>query len=179
MTAELKQRQTARPAPTSPAVRQHRKNLMRALEALQASAPALGLESAHGQFGASDALTNLIWKVKTIEYELGLHDQVVALAMQEDSAAEAAWRASIQELPAEDAIEGIARDSCPRLCVPGSYCVISNPCARSGSVCVHPVTQRHLWSRDETGLFHYPYEDNARSYEIHRAACRKLKVSPS
>jgi hypothetical protein len=168
------------PQPTAPAVRAHKRALMRALEALQASAPELALESAKGQFGASDALINLGSKITAIEYELSLHDQVLALGMAEDAAADASYRSSIQTMDPNEIISGTTRDSCCAKCSPGAPggCVISAPAARSGGICVHPVTQKHLWSRDETGRVAYPYEDCPRSYELYLAACRKLKVSP-
>jgi hypothetical protein len=168
------------PKATAPAVRKHRQTLVLARDALQASAPALALEAALGQFGAKDAFANLIWKMKTLEYELGLYDQVVALAMAQDTAAETAWRSAIQELPADEIVQGIGREVCCSRCSPGTHngCVISTPAARSGGVCCNPVSQRHLWYRNEEGRVIFPYADDPRCYELHLAACRRLKVAP-
>jgi hypothetical protein len=178
-TTELNQRQTAPPAPTAKQVRAHRQSLMMSIAAMRAGAPELAFASAMGNLGAKDALANLYLKLKTLEWELELNAEAVNLGRSADQAAETARREAIQALPAEEIIEGITRDSCCRLCIPGSDCVISAPAGRSGGICVHPVTQKHLFFLDETGRRHYPYEDNPRSYEIHLAACRKLKLKVS
>jgi hypothetical protein len=176
-TLTTEKSQTAPPA-TAPAIRAYRQKLAQALDALRADAPALALESAKGQFGAKDALQNLIWKMKTIEFELELSDRVVALAMAADDASAAAWRAEVQELPAEEIIAGIGKEKCCDRCLPGSYCAISGSVPHAAGTCSHPLTQRHLWQRSEDGV-HYPYEADARSYENYLAACRKLKLKPS
>jgi hypothetical protein len=176
MTTALKS-QTAPPAPTATAVRAHAKTLALALDALQAAAPALALESAKGQFGAKDALQNLIWKMKTIEFELELSDRVVALAMAEDAAAEAAWRSAIQTLDAEEVIAGIGKEKCCSRCTPGVHCVITAAAPHAGGTCGHPVLSQHLQYLDETGRRHFRYEDDPRCQEIYAAASRRLKIS--
>jgi hypothetical protein len=180
MTTALKQSQTSPPAPTAMSVRAHGKTLALKIDALRAGAGQLALGSARGQPGAQSALAALDARIRALEYELSLNPQAVELARQEDAAAEAAWRSNIQMMDPDEIIEGITRDSCCRRCVPGgpNGCVITSPASHSGGVCGHPVTQKHLWFRDQTGHTHFPYEDTARAMEIHMAACRRLKVSP-
>jgi hypothetical protein len=177
MTTALKS-QTA-PPPTAMAVKAHKQALMMSLSALKAGAVGLALASAKGDLAAKAALAALDARVRALEYEIGLNDSAVERARQEDAAAAAAWRSAVQERPAEEIIAGVGRGACPSKCQPGLHCVISGSVPHAAGTCSHPITQRHLWSRSEDGAVHYPYADNARSYELYLACCRKLKVSPS
>jgi hypothetical protein len=177
---ELKKLPTTPPQPTAMSIRAHGKTLALKIDAMKLGAGQLVLDLARGKNGAQEALTDLYLKLKTLEFALEMNDRAVELARQEDQAAEAAYRAAIQELPAEEIISGLTKDSCGSFCVPGGPggCVISAPAARSGGVCVHPVTERHLWFKNEEGRVNYPYSDNARSHQLFLTACKKLKVSP-
>jgi hypothetical protein len=178
-TATALKQSTAPPQPTSQKVRAHRKMLEIERDALRAAGPALSLASALGDLGAKADLAALHAKLAALQFEIDCNDQAVDLARSADAAREASWRAAVQELPAEEIIAGVGPGACPLRCQPGLHCVISGSAKYAGSACSHPVTERHLWRRSEDGAVHYPYEADARSYELYLACCRKLKVSPS
>jgi hypothetical protein len=175
---DLKKPRTA-PAPTATSIRAYGKTLALALDAMKLGAAEAALASARGKPGAKDALANLCWRIKATEFEIELNDQAVALAMAEDAAAEAAWRAAIQEMDPEEIIEGIGKDVCCGRCTVGVFCVITAAAAHAGPVCGHPVKSRHLFQIDQAGRVLFPYRDTPRAREIYAAACRKLRVPTS
>jgi hypothetical protein len=165
------------PAPTAKAVRAHRRTLELSLDALKAGAAELALASARGKVGAQDALAALFGKIRAIEFEIECNHQAFELATAEDVAAEIAWRAAIQTMDPEEIISGIGKESCCRRCTPGIShgCVLTAGAPWAGSDCGHPVRQRHMYGRDETGQRIFPYRDTPAA-KVFNAACKRLKV---
>jgi hypothetical protein len=47
----------------------------------------------------------------------------------------------------------------------------------SGSICSHPIKERHLFHRDDgTGLRIFPHRDTPQASRVFNAACDKLNV---
>jgi hypothetical protein len=178
-TTELKKPPTAPPAPTASSVRSYRKLLEIERDALKAGAPALAAASALGDLGAKADLAALHAKLAALQFEIDCNDLAVELARAEDSARETVWRASIQELPADEIIAGIGKEKCCDRCTPGvnGGCVITASARHAGPTCGHPLLTRHLQHLTEDGRRIFRYADTPRSAEIYSAACRKLKVS--
>jgi hypothetical protein len=166
------------PAPTAKAVREHRRTLELSLDALKAGAAQLALASARGEPGAQEALAALHGKIQATEFEIGLNYAAVELGSQEDAAAEAAWRASLQTMDPAAIIDGIGKEQCCKRCTPGvpGGCVISAAAPHAGGICVHPVRERDMFSRDANGKRQFHYRHSARVSAVFDAACEKLKV---
>jgi|GraSoiStandDraft_57_1057295.scaffolds.fasta_scaffold300871_3 hypothetical protein len=171
----------APPAPTAPAVRVHRKALRESLVELQAGAAELALASAKGSTAARAALQAAHAKIGAIEFEIGLNDLAYDLAVRRDIEAVEQWKAAVQALgDPDDIIAGITKTGCCGRCDPGATgCVITRADPRSGgSVCGHPITQRHLFHVDDNGRPLFPYRDTPQALRLYEAAGRALKVTP-
>jgi len=166
------------PAPTAAAVRAHRRKLESSLVALKASAAQSALASARGEAGAEEALAGLYLKIRATEFEIECNPAAFELANQQDTAAEAAWRASIQRMDPAEIIAGIDKEACCRRCTPGSPggCVLTASAPYSGGTCSHPVRERHLFNLDERGRRLFPYRSTPQASILFDAACEKLKV---
>lgn len=169
----------APPAPTKPAVMAHRRTLELERDVLRAGAIELAVASARGDLGARQTLAALPAKLAALQFEIDLNHQAQELAHAEDAAAETAWRKDILAMDPEEIISGIGKESCCRRCQPGidNGCVITASAPYSGGACGHPVRERHLFHRDETGLRQFRYRDNEQAARIFDAACRRLGVS--
>jgi hypothetical protein len=117
-------------------------------------------------------------KISSIEFELTYNGAAAELAAQEDSAAEAAWRNSIQAMDPEQIIAGLGKEKCCDRCTPGSPggCVISASAPYAGGACVHPIRERHLFHLDDRGRRLFRYSDTPQASRIFVAACRRLRV---
>jgi hypothetical protein len=169
----------APPSPTAPTVRAHRKKLEIERDGLRTGAAELALASAMGDLAARAALGAIPGKFAALQFEIDQNSEAYALAEKQDSAAEAAWRASIQTMDPEDMIEGIGQDSCCRLCQPGAPggCVITASHPYAGSTCGHPVREKHLvFGRDETGKRQFLYRNSPQALKVFTAARKRLKV---
>jgi hypothetical protein len=164
------------PKPTAAAVRAHRRTLELERDALRAGAAALALASARGDRAAKEALAALPARHAALTFEIDLNGEAVALAQNEDAAAEQAWRAAIQTLPADEIIAGISADSCCRRCTPGSPggCVLSGGARFAGATCYHPV--KEAFANNEHGKRMFPLRDDPQAAKVFYAACEKLKV---
>jgi hypothetical protein len=165
------------PTPTVNAVRAHRRTLELSLDALKAGVGELALASARGNPGAQEALAALCGRLRAIEFEIECNHQARELATQQDAAAEVKWRAAIQTLDPDEIIDGLGRDCCPRRCTPGiaGGCVLSAAAPHAGAHCAHPVKERHLYSRDDSGRRIFPHRDTPAA-RVFDAACERLKV---
>lgn len=135
--------------------------------------------SALGDAEAKATLAAIPGKIAALQFEIDLNEAAHGLAVQQDSAAEAAWRSSIQEMSPEDAITGIGKDSCCGLCRPGTLggCVITAGHPFAGSTCGHPIRERHVvFGRDAEGRRQFLYRDNPRAMSVFDAARKKLNV---
>jgi hypothetical protein len=168
------------PEPTAKAVRAHRCALELQRDALRAGAAKLALASARGDTGAQDALSAIYAKLGALQFEIDYNHEAHELAVQEDAAAEVAWRASIQTLDPEEIIAGIGKDSCCRRCTPGipGGCVISGAAPHAGSTCWHPTRMGsfHQFNLDNLGKRIFPLRDNPQVSRVFDAALDKLKV---
>jgi hypothetical protein len=167
------------PAPTKPTVLAHRRTLELERDALRAGAADLALASAKGDLAARTTLAALPAKLAALQFEIDLSHQVQELAHDHDAAAETAWRTAIQSMEPEEIIAGIGKDSCCGRCMPGvaGGCVITAGAPYSGGTCSHPVTQRHLFHREDgTGLRIFPYRETPQASRVFKAACDKLNV---
>jgi hypothetical protein len=166
------------PAPTKPTVLAHRRTLELERDALRAGAIDLAVASAKGDLSARTTLAALPTKLAALQFEIDLSHQAQELAHDEDAAAETAWRAAIQAMEPGEIIAGIGKDSCCGRCMPGipSGCVITSGAPYAGGTCGHPVTQRHLFHRDEQGRRIFPYRDTPQASRVFDAACDKLNV---
>jgi hypothetical protein len=166
------------PAPTKPILLAHRRTLELERDALRAGAVELAVASAKGDLAARTTLAALPAKLAALQFEIDLSHQAQELAHDHDAVAEAAWRAAIQRMEPEEIIAGIGKESCCGRCMPGipGGCVITAGVPYSGGACGHPVTQRHLFHRDEIGRRIFPYRDVPRASKIFDAACEKLNV---
>ena len=166
------------PAPTRPTVLAHRRTLELERDALRTGATELALASAKGEPEARSALAALPAKLAALQFEIDLSHQAQELAHDHDAIAETAWRTSIQSMDPEEIIAGVGKDSCCGRCMPGypGGCVITAGAPYSGGPCGHPVTQRHLFHRDESGRWIFPYRDTPQASRVFDAACDKLNV---
>jgi hypothetical protein len=154
---------TEPPSPRAHTVRDHLQYLKRALEALEAEIPERALEAAEGK---PDGLAALHEKITAAKFEIECHPKARALAERSDEQAIVNWRAAVQTLPAEQIVDGIGREVCPRLCSAGGGCVISGADTLSGPCC-HP---------NREGLMLTRYKENAQIIRVFAAACAALKI---
>jgi hypothetical protein len=166
------------PAPTKPTLLAHRRTLELERDALRAGAVELALASAKGDVEARNTLAALPAKLAALQFEIDLSHQAQEMAHEIDAAAQTAWQAAIQRMKPEEIIAGIGKDSCCGRCMPGvgGGCVLTAGAPFPGSVCSHPVKERHLFHRDEHGLRIFHYRDNPQASKVFYAACVKLNV---
>jgi hypothetical protein len=166
------------PAPTANAVIAHRKKLEAERDALLTGATDLALKSARGDTDAQAALRAIPAKQAWLQFELEQNHAAYELAAKQDSDAESAWRASLQTMDPAAIIEGIGKEQCCKRCTPGvpGGCVISAAAPHAGGICVHPVRERDMFSRDASGKRQFHYRHSARASAVFDAACEKLKV---
>jgi hypothetical protein len=111
-----------------------------------------------------------------LQFEIDQNHAAYALATKHDSDAESAWRASLPMDP-EELIAGIGREMCPRLCQPGSFCVITGAYAYAGGQCGHPIREIHaVFARGPTGDREFRYAHNPRAARVFEVARSRLKV---
>jgi hypothetical protein len=164
------------PAPTAPAVLAHRKKLEAERDALRTGVAELALASSKGNMDAQAVLWAIPAKQAGLEFEINQNHAAYELAMKLDSDAEAARRASLPMDP-EELIAGIGREMCPRLCQPGSFCVITGAYAYAGGQCGHPIREIHaVFARGPTGDREFRYAHNPRAARVFEAARSRLKV---
>jgi hypothetical protein len=139
---------------------------------------ALALASSRGEPGARDALAALHRKIGDVEFEIECNGLAYDLTCSQDGDAFAAWRAAVQQMEPEQIIEGISRSQCCHRCLrgAGNGCVITASAPSAGGTCGHPILERHLFTRNETGKRIFSYRNNPQASKIFDAACEKLKV---
>ena len=173
---------TAPPAPIAKSVLAHRKKLEAERDALNVGAPELALASAKGDPEAKAALAAIPGKRAALQFEIDWNHAAHGLAMQQDHAAEVAWRTSIQSMGLDEIIQGISGDGCCTRCQPGvnGGCVITAGCSQAGSTCGHPIREKHsVFGRNATGQRQFLYHRNPQAAKVFAAACKKLNVNIS
>jgi hypothetical protein len=167
------------PALTAPHVRAHRRALEARLVELRGTVPAAALAIVNKKFGAVGALAALRRKIANVEFEIAANSDAHDLAQAKDAAAHASWRKQVHELPIEQALEGIGRDSCCRRCRPNSPggCVLGGGCDVAGTSCLHPVKEQDSFHNDDNGKKVFRLHFHERAAATFAAAATRLKVS--
>jgi hypothetical protein len=167
----------APPATTAAAVKKYRQALAQSLDDLKATIPALALAAARRVPGAQDELAALRVKIENIEFEIEQNAAAYRLAEQQDGAAFAEWRAAVQQLEPAEIIGGISKEQCPGRCLRGLVggCILAGGDAFA-SGCLHPIIEKHLFSRDSSGKRTFLLSHNPRAVAVFGAACEKLKA---
>jgi hypothetical protein len=168
---------TEPPAPTAPAVLAHRKKLEAERDALRTGVAELALKSAQGDTDAQAELWAIPARLASLQFEVDLSHQAQELAHVADAAAEVARRAAILSMDPEELISGIGKEMCPRLCQPGSFCVITAGFPYAGGQCAHPIKEIHaVFGRGPTGIREFRYAKNPQAARVFEAARSRLKV---
>jgi len=165
------------PLPIAKSVLVHRKRLEAERDGLRAGAAVLALKSSQGDSAAQAELAAIPGRLAALTFEIDMNHEAHQLAIQQDSAAEAGWRAGLQSMAPEDVIAGIGKDSCCGLCRPGSFCVITAGYPYAGAQCGHPIREQHVvFGRDATGTRQFLYAVSAQALKVFTAARQKLNV---
>ncbi|WP_445215684.1 hypothetical protein ACKWRH_24955 [Bradyrhizobium sp. Pa8] len=165
------------PAPVAPVVLAHRKRLEIERDALRTGAAELALRSARGDKIAQTELAAIPVRQAALQFEIDLNHDAHDLAVQQDAAAEVAWRASLQSMDPEVLIEGIGRDRCCNRCMPGLSCVITAGYPYAAATCGHPVREKQtIFGRDANGNRQFLYAQNPQAARVFEAARKKLNV---
>lgn len=167
------------PAPLAPRVLAYRKKLERDRDALRLGDADIALLAALGDTAAKAAIAAVPGQIASLEYEISLNHRAYELAEKRDSAADAAWRASLRTLPPELVLAGLGKECCPGLCRPGTPagCVIGGSHPHAGGTCCHPEREMTaVYGRDQNGNRQFRYRDDPRANEVFEAARTALKV---
>jgi hypothetical protein len=122
------------PAPTAPAVLEHRDRMERELAELKSRIGQTAYGAAISGKGGAEALATLHAKIQAAEFALAASEAAHIYAGEADRAAVATWREEVNAMPPEQALAGLTRRECCRRCNEANGCVIS-----SGQECLHPL----------------------------------------